>query len=156
MAPGGGQVPTEPLSLFLASGVSSSMVSRHTLWGGTTSGVSSSLGHGLFKRCTCSRMGPPQAMVSRSGVPAPLCSTSTPLAFLFPFFIPLFPILLSSLLMCSLLFSVSTVFCPFLSIFSQRHHTSAWWAQLLPLLGLLWSQLELTVPGTGQPLVAPH
>lgn len=42
--------------------------------------------------------------------------------------------------------------CPFCTVHSQRHLSLVCWAQLCPVVGPLWSQLEPAAPSTGQPL----
>lgn len=54
--------------------------------------------------------------------------------------------LLFSHCFCSLFLSLSSTFCPFLNMFSQRLPTSGCWAQLCPAVGLL----EPSVSSTGQ------
>ena len=57
---------------------------------------------------------------------------------------------------CSLLVSLFNILYPFLNTFSQRCHQLGWWAQLCPVVGLLWSWLQLVVASTGQPLTSSH
>lgn len=56
----------------------------------------------------------------------------------------MFPLLF--LFYCSLLSSLSNIFCHFLNMFSQMHHHLGWCAQLCPAVWPFWCQ----PPGTGR------
>ena len=131
----------------------------HSCWGGTCSSVgpswatvplgSSCSGMDLFMGC--SPFGGVLALVCGSSTAHSPLSGSASTTWSTSYSSDLGVPLAVSHSFCSLLLSQSDIFCPFLNMFSQRHHKLPWLAQLWCMMHPLLIQLEPSVFSTGQP-----